>query len=164
MEKPSPDFENLYGENVDVVYRYCLRMIGSRTDAEDLCQETFLEALKGFRGFQGRSAARTWLLGIARHRTLKLLRRRRLERLWKPQASDSNMTQLLALEQAILALPASLRESFILVKVEGLTCQEAAAIEHVAVGTVKSRIHDAVMLLRNSLTGAFHGEEVTHVS
>src|SRR4051794_39828044 len=53
---------------------HCYRLLGSVQDAEDLVQETFLAAWRGYDGFEGRSSLKTWLYKIATNRCLNSLR------------------------------------------------------------------------------------------
>jgi RNA polymerase sigma-70 factor (ECF subfamily) len=53
---------------------HCYRLLGSVQDAEDLVQETFLAAWRGYEQFEGRSSVRTWLYKIATNRCLNALR------------------------------------------------------------------------------------------
>lgn len=50
------------------LYRFALRFVRRREEAEDLVQETWLSALRGAQSFEGRSSLRTWLNGILRRR------------------------------------------------------------------------------------------------
>jgi RNA polymerase sigma-70 factor (ECF subfamily) len=69
--KPSPGLSNpeqwveLHG---DYLFKYALLRLRDATKAEDAVQETFLAALKGGKTFQGRSAEKSWLVGILKHK------------------------------------------------------------------------------------------------
>jgi RNA polymerase sigma-70 factor (ECF subfamily) len=64
----------------DFLFRFALSRLGNRTAAEDLVQETFLAALRAAKNFTGRSAERTWLVAILKHKILDHLRRQGRER------------------------------------------------------------------------------------
>ena len=59
----------------DCLYRYALLRVRVPELAAELVQETFLEALRGWESFAGRSSERTWLVGILKHRIVDHLRR-----------------------------------------------------------------------------------------
>ncbi len=65
---------------------HCYRMLGSVQDAEDLVQETFLRAWRGFPAFQGHSSFRNWLYRIATNACLNALARRAVARRVLPEA------------------------------------------------------------------------------
>jgi RNA polymerase sigma-70 factor (ECF subfamily) len=64
----------------DFLYRYAFARLGNQAAAEDLVQETFLAALRGGKNFFGRSAERTWFVGILKHKIVDHLRRQGRER------------------------------------------------------------------------------------
>ena len=150
---------------LEAVYRYCWKMTGSREEAEDLAQEVVLSALKQPRSFASEGEKKAWLFGIAHHKVSHHLRRRTLERLFKPQAKDEpEFSGAMAVQELIDSLPARQREAFLLVKVEGFTSLEAAAILGVPDGTVKHRVYAAVKRLQSSLReSGIQLEEAPHV-
>src|SRR5579859_2969614 len=78
--RENEEFEQLTGPFRAELLAYCYRMLGSVADAEDLVQETYLRAWRGYDGFEGRSSVRTWLYQIATNRCLTALagQRRRM--------------------------------------------------------------------------------------
>ena len=157
------DFETLYCANSDAIFRFCYRLSGNRTEAEDLTQEVFVAALEGLYRFERRSSARTWLYRIAlyRHRARSERHEARnisLEsapELSRPDSSEQHLWRI-ALQDALLKLSPPLREAFVLVKCEGFTCSEAAKLLRIPTGTLKFRVHSAVQSLQKSL------QEVPH--
>jgi RNA polymerase sigma-70 factor (ECF subfamily) len=151
-------FEKLYDEYGPRIYRFCLRVCHNRADAEDLTQEVFLAAFKGLDRFDSRSSLATWLYRIAlfRWRSIRNVKRPRtvsLDETSEPFSADPAHAGLdrLALEQALSALPDNLREAFLLVKQEQLLCREAAEILMIPEGTLKSRVHSAIVRLQKLL-------------
>jgi len=125
-------------------------------DLDDLVQTTFLQILQSARGFKGKSAVRTWILGVAanvarRHFRGEARRRRLAEALVDeprhaaPTPDDDAEThrQLRQLGTAIDNLPHHLRVVFVMCEIEGVPGVEAARVLGVRPGTLWRRLHEA---------------------
>ncbi len=149
-------------------YRFLARLTGARdADLDDLVQATFIEVARGASRFDGRSAVRTWLFGIAlnvaRHYKRGAARRRRVlvdadgERpsqvpgRERPDETAEQRELLVALERAIDELPPALREAFVASEVEDLPGKDVARLLGIPEGTLFRRLHDARKLLRTAL-------------
>jgi len=116
--------------------------------ADDLTQETYLRAFKALPSFEGRSSARTWLLGIARRTCADhlraVVRRRRLDARLAQQARTElpvpDPAHRLGTADLLGRLSEERRTAFVLTQVLGLSYAEAAAVENVPVGTIRSRV------------------------
>ena len=116
--------------------------------ADDLTQETFLRAFKALPGFEGRASVRTWLLGIARRTCADhlraVVRRRRLDARLAAQAwTDqpvADPAHRLSTADLLGRLSEERRTAFVLTQVLGLSYAEAAEVEGVPVGTIRSRV------------------------
>lgn len=150
------------------LYRLALRITGDPDEAEDVLQDTFLSAFRSLHAFDGRSALGTWLYRIAHNAALMRLRKRRptasLDEMEgedaPPLFSDTKAPDELvaehetaeALSTAILALPQSLREVFVLREVEDRSTAETAELLQISEGAVKTRLHRARQALRRLLS------------
>jgi RNA polymerase sigma-70 factor, ECF subfamily len=151
--------------NADAVFRFLLKMSGDEEKARDLAQDVMVKAIVGFRTFRGRSSFRTWLLAIAANRYRDDLRRKRPLRLEdddsahdEGRATDEVVRRLDA-ERAlrlVAGLPLKKRAALVLRLESGLSYEEIARILACPVGTVRSRIHEAVESLRVQM-GVSHG-------
>jgi RNA polymerase sigma-70 factor (ECF subfamily) len=116
--------------------------------ADDLTQETFLRAFRALPAFEGRSSVRTWLLGIARRTCADhlraVVRRRRLDARLAAQACTElpapDPAHRLSTADLLGRLSEERRTAFVLTQVLGLSYAEAAAVEDVPVGTIRSRV------------------------
>lgn len=152
MNRSAPDFERLYGEYGKGIYRLCLRMTGSASDAEDLTQDTFVAAMEGWHRFRGESTPLTWIYRIAAR---KARRHVHLRAFRFPVRDESEAVEDSAvridLARALARLSVRNREAFLLVKLEGLTLKQAAEIAGVPEGTMKFRVYEAIRSLRMAL-------------
>ncbi|MGH7168535.1 MAG: RNA polymerase sigma factor, partial [Nitrospiraceae bacterium] len=145
-------FDQLYREHVDRIYRFAQRMCGQADDANDLVQETFLNAYRGLKNFRGDAQISTWLYTIASRASIRMRRKRkgaperelsleefiptsegefRLQIPTKgltPQEALESKELSRALHQAILKLPKKYRLVLVLRDMEGLTAREVGSI------------------------------------
>lgn len=163
-------FASLVRRHQRRVFGLLLRMLGSREEAEDATQDTFLNLHRHGHRFRSESRFSTFVYRVAVNAALnrrRSLGRRRaqveafaevqsVDAPQPPAGSDPEVAlqseRLRArLARELLALPESLRAPVILFDVEGLSYGEIAEVLEVAEGTVKSRIHRARQALRARL-------------
>jgi len=152
------EFQAVFDEHKDAVYRFAWRMAGSPSAAEDVTQDVFLALLRHPRRFDAtRGTLRAFLLGVARNLVLK---RWRAEHRYEPLDDEGMPAAPIDLGQgevgdmvgrAVQALVPLQREVVILAEYEGLTLAEIAHAVGADVGTVKSRLHRARENLRRAL-------------
>jgi RNA polymerase sigma-70 factor (ECF subfamily) len=166
------------------IYRLGLRMLGNAQDAEEVLQNTFLQAMLNISRFEGRSSLETWLYRIATNEALMLIRKQRPEvsmddeadhyapgeirprdfadwsALPEDQLLDAEGRQ--ALEEAIQRLPDSMRLVFVLRDIEGRSIRDTAEALGLTEVNVKTRLLRARMRLREELAG-YYSERVRKV-
>jgi RNA polymerase sigma-70 factor (ECF subfamily) len=170
------DFDRLYREHVDRIYRFAQRLCGQADDANDLVQETFLNAYRGLKQFRGEAQLSTWLYTIASRVCIRMRRKRSGEpqrelsldefiptsegefRLQipteglTPEEALEHKELRLALERAIRKLPKMYRLVLVLRDMEGLSAKEVASIMGLNERAVKSRLHRARLFIRRELS------------
>lgn len=163
-------FEVLVERHQRRVFRLLLRMMGSREEAEDVSQDTFLSLHRHGKKFRSEARFSTFVYRVAANAALNRRRtlgraRARANRFAERQAAGDNLphaprnpedaalgTELSArVREALQGLTPSLRMPVILYDIEGLAYGEIAEILGVAEGTIKSRIHRARKALREEL-------------
>ncbi|MGC4047444.1 MAG: RNA polymerase sigma factor [Armatimonas sp.] len=126
------------------VFRYALRRVGQRADAEDIVQETLCAAIEQQKRYSGQVPLRFWLYGIARRKVANCLRRRsrRQDPLpGSPTPADARLLRDEAsaeLRRLIMALPELQREALLLQCSDGLSQAEIAQALGKSVGAVNS--------------------------
>ncbi len=146
-------FAELVRRHQDRVFRFLLRMTGSRDESMDLTQDTFMKAWQALAQWEPRAQFSTWLFQIARNGAIDLLRRRAtLE--FVPMMEDPDfaaqqpspdeqveLRQRYGLLDAVLRqLPTEHREILLLREIEQLSYAEIATTLEIQEGTVKSRM------------------------
>lgn len=181
-------FESLATRHEHRVYALALRMLRNEHDAQDVTQETFLSALEHLDQFRAEASFSTWLVRIASHASLKIIRKRKglptisLEEATEPSGSDGaiphpefiadwrNSPEELAhrkdvqglLQEALEQLDDKHRLVFLLRDVEGLSIEETAQALQLSPANTKVRLLRARLKLRELLTRAL-GDPATRV-
>ena len=152
------EFQIVFNEHKDAVYRFVWRMTSSPAVAEDIAQDVFLSLLRLPHRFDpSRGSMRAFLLGIARNLALK---RWRDEARWEELGDEQFVPEPVSIERrdiaaivgsAVRSLPPLQREVLILAEYEELSIEEIARTVDSEAGTVKSRLHRARENLRRML-------------
>ncbi|RMF33105.1 MAG: sigma-70 family RNA polymerase sigma factor [Chloroflexi bacterium] len=159
------------------VYRVALKLLGDEQEAEEVLQETFLNAFEKIGQFEGRARLGTWLYRIATNLALMRLRKRRpltvpldepfeggdggemprelLDWSRLPEEELLSAEARAEMDAAIAALPETLRSVFVLRDIEGLSIRETADVLGLSVPAVKSRLLRARLALRKRLSDYF---------
>jgi len=154
MEPASEQYELLYRETGPGLLAYFRRRPALAGTAEDLLQDTFIRALQHPERLAASISPRAYLFGIARHISVDALRRSRpTETLEGTEAvaAETEDVRLEAMREAIALLPETRREALQLKLHHELSYAEIAEVLDIPIGTVRSRLHQAVLELRAAL-------------
>lgn len=175
-------FEELVHRYEGELYSYLARYLGDQNMAEDAFQQTFLQVYLKSDQFQTDRRVRPWLYTIATNQAIDAQRRakrRRMVSLEQHRGDDADLTNLLQMlaseeggpagemeaeerrkwvQDSLQQLPAALRELIVLVYYQGLKYREAAEVLNIPVGTVKSRLHSAILKLNEMWRRDFNGK------
>lgn len=141
------------------VWRFVAALVDPES-ADDLTQEAYLRAFRALPGFEGRAGVRTWLLGIARRacadhiRTLVRVRRLDARVAAERPGHAADPAAGYGAADLLRRLPADRRSAFALTQLLGLSYAEAAEVEGVPVGTIRSRVSRARAELVDVVTNA----------
>jgi RNA polymerase sigma-70 factor, ECF subfamily len=155
-------FERLYREHIGRVYGLCLRLVRDPATAEDCAQEAFINAWRGLKSFETRSAFGTWLHRIAVNAALARRRRPSWMSAQAPSTEEPDEVEEMEwtldtpvevseIEAAVGELPEGAREVLVLCAIYGYSHGEASEMLGVAEGTCKAQLHRARALLRRKL-------------
>lgn len=168
-------FDEIVARYKDGIYNYIWRMISNRDDVEDLTQEVFVRAFASIKSFRRESNLRTWLYRIATNLCVDRYRRAGLEKQilipleredqdddqsrsvefpdssYDPQRIYEQTELQMEVHRALIKLPDKLRSAILLYDLEGMSYEEIAETVGCPVGTVKSRLFNGRMQLRELL-------------
>jgi len=155
VQSASDHIDRLYGQHANELYGYLARRCPDAATAGDLLQETFLQVVRQSDQLSKVTMPRAWLFAIARNMLARHYRRQRdpqaVAELWYETASDSTNDRVAAMREAIKGLPAELRDTLELRLEQELSYEEIAHVLEIPVGTVRSRLHNAVRHLRDTM-------------
>jgi RNA polymerase sigma-70 factor (ECF subfamily) len=180
------EFARMVDKYSNPLYRLALKMLGNQRDAEDVLQNTFLQAYQHLHEFEGRSSLSTWLYRIAANEALMQIRRRRPEIDFSDASRDEKgesdyepveftdwghlpEEELLSaetralLDEAIQNIPETLRIVFILRDIEGLSIRETSEALNLSETAVKTRLLRARLWLREKLS-VYYSEKLSRRS
>lgn len=150
--------DQLYARHGPGLLVFLTGQLGDRQAAEEVLQDVMLAVWQGASSFRGDSRVHTWLLVIARHRAINLLRRKVLPRApLDDTIADRNQAAYEQIEhdddtndvrRMLQQLPDDQRQTLELIFYHELSGQEAATVLGVATGTIKSRLNRAKSTLR----------------
>jgi RNA polymerase sigma-70 factor (ECF subfamily) len=142
----------LYARHSVRVHHFVLRIIGDPTIAEDIVSEVFIEVWRHANRFKEKARVSTWLLAIARNKSLSIARQRRIEPLDEqlsaviedpaddPETVVDKIDQRAIIRKCLLELPTAQREVIDLVYYHQKSIEEVAQIVGVPESTVKTRM------------------------
>jgi len=161
MDDHAERVDSLYRETGPQLLAYFGRRHGQPEVAEDLLQETFAAVLRRPEDALSAESPRAYLFGIARHLSAETFRRRRIMEALPSelpaQSGDADDPKLEIMRAAIAKLEPPMREVLELRLQAELSYHEIALALEIPVGTVRSRLHHAVLRLRHALQ---HGRPV----
>ncbi len=168
--------EKIVGRYEDRIFTFGLKMCGHLQDAEDIAQETFLNAFRYLKDFRGETKLKNWLFMIATRACIRKRRKKKCEPDyeisldsfihedgsdgkyeipdWSDDPSDNVMRAELKkiIDAAIQTLPHKYRLVFNLREIEGFNTKETAEILEISTQSVKTRLHRARLFMREEIS------------
>jgi RNA polymerase sigma-70 factor, ECF subfamily len=162
-------FQAIYEHFAPRIYNFLARLLGSREEAEDAAQQTFLIALRQLHTLRDAGQLESWIFRIARNETYQKFRRKKASSLADedikgdagriedsrlgahPEKALLNVELGRAIQSALDGLPVKLREVFILAVVQGMSYQEVGEIVGRSLLSVKTDIYRARLQVKDAL-------------
>jgi RNA polymerase sigma factor (sigma-70 family) len=144
-------YKELYQRYSKAMFNTCLRILNNAAEAEDVLQESFIEAFKNLQGFQFRTSFGGWLKQICINRSINQLRKRKIDWVDIEQVAGYDSPDELHIDEAeiilkvesvkkaIMKLPDGYRTVLNLYLLEGYDHEEIAEILNVAESTTRTQ-------------------------
>lgn len=147
-KKAMADFESIYINFRENIFRVCYLMLGDYQHAEDAAQETFYKALCSYKKFRSESSVKTWLTRIAVNVCKDRLKKKSSSETPDEDAgrllyNEENIDERLSVIEAVKGLPRELREVVVLYYYQELTHKEISEILKLSVPNVAYRLKRA---------------------
>ena len=151
-------FRNLYDKHSGKLFSLCYRFTNNQADAEEQLQEIFMRLLAKIDQFRGDASFKTWAHRLAVNHLINFTNKKKMDyetpELDTKAAPVGRPELLMALEQAVSALPDGFRNVFILHDREGFAHEEIAKMLGCSPATSRSQLCRARLALRNLLKPA----------
>jgi len=163
-------FEEIIKKSQPKIYSIIYSFVKNKHDADEILQNSFINAYKGFKNFRFESSVETWLIKIAINAMRSYTRKKKLLSLFyifdgeeksaeindpgqntERRAEDSITGQIV--NKAIKKLPPRQKEVFVMKHINGMSIAEIVNVLDISEGAVKANIFKAVQNLRKSLEG-----------
>jgi len=179
----SEAMEKIVERYQESIFNFGLRMCGHMQDAEDIMQDTFLNAFNGLHAFREETKLKNWLFRIAAHACLRKRRKKKFQpdrelslesflpkegteaRFEIPDPSSDPSDDLMrselkqVIEEAVYSLPPKYKLVFNLRDMEGFSTEETSEILGISIQSVKTRLHRARLYLREKISNHYTDEE-----
>jgi RNA polymerase sigma factor (sigma-70 family) len=167
------NFDEVYKEHYDKLFKLAYRLMGNREDAEDILQEAFLNAYGAYAKFQNISQVSTWLYRIVMncaYKNMKKLKRLPVydiaprynmnsdeffEKLKSYESVENevmvNCMREQCLQLFLKCMPSKQRTAFVLKVLLDLPCEEVSQIMDISVGAVKTNVYRARLRMKENM-------------
>lgn len=154
------DFNQVYLDHKEKVWRLTSRYVSLKHDREDLFQEVFLQIHKSLPKFRGESSVETWIYRVTVNTALNYLKKQKRYRIIKETLSWLRVVEVNEKETEVDSsimkplekLNPQQRIILLLAEVEEIKLDEISLMMNIPVGTVKSNLHRAKEIVRRELS------------
>lgn len=150
--------EKIIRKYYDEIFRYCYHHVGSRTVAEDLCQDTFVSFIEHYETYRPMGKTKNYLYTIARNKCLDDYKRKKpLTMEYVPeQENEQCIEETVIMREMVMSLPEEFREAVILRYFQSMRYQDIAAVLGISLSLAKYRVKKGLELLAD-MEGGAHG-------